>query len=774
MSAKKKTTVLQTENVNPLESASPLIQTAAKVAQGEVPSTSQITSAMESAKQSIAESRQEAPLSLKGEILAKDTQEVIDSAEKLLAEKNRGEKLQNLIQSSQQLGTEANVATQKTGVVFNVGGMFSPAGTMASEAQQVVNYLRDLGYYTIQSSDFRGILIDLIDFMQDMLAKSSENLNRLGEAAKSDIRRDDTSLTSTSEVGKDIAREGTEELRQQVDSTIGNRQWTEEQKRKFYDRFSDILRRLSSRPEYRRATSHFFNFIKMMKQRAEEIRSSTEKLGQTSAFDKTINDAKELIGEFTGKENIDSWWQQSWDFYYKISSDDEANRYFDDLRDYINGIIENPDSLNSDAKRDEGNRLLERGRNLINSDKYSVDFNRWMDSGRHLLDRIKNDSTTNEFIGKVQKLFSDFALDSKGRPDLFTLQDSLNQLRLILLPVLSKQLSSLPIPRVEGSNENYDFALENVRIYVSDFIPEMVQLTTKSDTKLDVAKLETSKQEFKVILSIERFRPRFEDVVFWYKRKHFPKLEDRGIVDIDLSAGEGTRIKIVWKIKSEANKPFTFSLMKVKSVIDKMDIKIKDAKHDVLDKIATTMFIGTIKQQVAQAIVNNLVDSLQPINDQMNKWFASHPIDTLMENANRQLKSAYEKGVSSIPERPLETALETGKQIYENVKQGISLQTETAKENIQQTVETAKETLGVEKEGKQEETPYFAPQKWNYQWKGREGLEERKEGLGLSEQRQEGLERRELGTESLGQESRQTEVKTTGLLTGPKEPLVSK
>lgn len=76
--------------------------------------------------------------------------------------------------------------------------------------------------------------------------------------------------------------------------------------------------------------------------------------------------------------------------------------------------------------------------------------------------------------------------------------------------------------------------------------------------------------------------------------------------------------------------------MKIKAVIDKMDIKIKDAKHEyasfflfpykfsVIDKIATTMFIGTIKQQVAQAIVSNLAESLQPINDQMNNWFARY------------------------------------------------------------------------------------------------------------------------------------------------------
>lgn len=31
--------------------------------------------------------------------------------------------------------TEASIATQKSEVVFNVGGMFSAAGTLSSEAQ---------------------------------------------------------------------------------------------------------------------------------------------------------------------------------------------------------------------------------------------------------------------------------------------------------------------------------------------------------------------------------------------------------------------------------------------------------------------------------------------------------------------------------------------------------------------------------------------------------------------------------------------------------------
>jgi len=396
---------------------------------------------------------------------------------------------------------------------------------------------------------------------------------------------------------------------------------------------------------------------------------------------------------------------------YSIYLDEEANRFMNDFRCFVDESLKNPESLKSDSRREEFNRLLDRGSALLRSEKYNRNFQELLDSSRLCLDKIQNDSTTQNFVEKLGNWAQDFALDSQGRPDLFVIQESISELRKMVIPVLSKQLATIPVPRIEGSNDSYHYALENLTFYVNDFIPEYIQLQTKSDTVVDVQNLETPKNELKVMLNIDRFRPHFENVSFWYKRKTFPKMEDHGIADIDLSAGEGTRIKIIWKIKSESNKPFTFSLMKVKCVIDKMDIRIRDAKHDVLDKIATTLFIGQIKQSVAQAVVNNLVNSLQPLNDQMNKWFATRPVNTLMSNANERMKEQFDKGAEFLSEKPLEKVVETGRQVLENIGQGISTQASMTGERAKQTFETASETFQTAKDiyqhglsGKAEET----------------------------------------------------------------------
>jgi len=223
-------------------------------------------------------------------------------------------------------------------------------------------------------------------------------------------------------------------------------------------------------------------------------------------------------------------------------------------------------------------------------------------------------------------------------------------------------------------------------------LPQYFELKTKTDLKVDIAKMETQKNETKVVLEIDNLKPKFMDLKFWYKRKTFPKIEDYGTADIDLSAGDGTKIKIIWKIKSKENKPFTFSLIKVKCIIDKMDVHIKEAKHEIFDKITTTLFISQLKQSVAQAIVNNIVDGLQPLNDQMNQWFASKPLDTLYKKMDEQLKQTYEKGQEYI-QRPLQTAIDTTKAKFEKAKEFLSQDPEDLKAAVKEKVEDVKEKV---------------------------------------------------------------------------------
>jgi len=156
--------------------------------------------------------------------------------------------------------------------------------------------------------------------------------------------------------------------------------------------------------------------------------------------------------------------------------------------------------------------------------------------------------------------------------------------------------------------------------------------------------------------------------------------------------------------------PFIITLTKVKCVIDKLDITIKEAKHDVFDKIAKTIFAGRIKKSVAQSIVDNIVKAIEPFNDRLNTWFSGHPMEQLAEKANEQLKYAYTRGQEVVREQVLPKMQEAAETIKEKAKDAA----ETLKEKAKDVGETLKEKDAEMKgeEGKKEEH-------WNVE--GKEG-----------------------------------------------------
>jgi len=242
-----------------------------------------------------------------------------------------------------------------------------------------------------------------------------------------------------------------------------------------------------------------------------------------------------------------------------------------------------------------------------------------------------------------------------------------------------------------------------LNLVLGDILPEFFELKTRNLLKVDVRKLEADKTKTKIFLKIKQLKPLFKNMKFFYKRKTFPKIEDYGIVDVDLAAGEGTRIKIEWVVKSKRDMPFTITLTKVKCVIDKLDIHIKEAKHDIFDRFASTFFAGRIKKSIAQAIVDNIVKAIEPFNDRLNTWFSSHPIERLAETANIQLKEAYARGQEVVREQIAPRVSE----VAESVKEKVKSAAETVKEKAKETTEKLETTLKGE-EGKQEAIPMEA------------------------------------------------------------------
>jgi len=269
------------------------------------------------------------------------------------------------------------------------------------------------------------------------------------------------------------------------------------------------------------------------------------------------------------------------------------------------------------------------------------------------------------------------------------------------------------VSKICGTSDKYDYEIEDLVVCVPDLMPKSFELQTKSDMQIDLEDTKSREMSFKVQLDLAKLKPVFRDVKFWYKRKSFPKIEDRGTVDVDLSAGEGTRIKIVWKITSSAEKSFTFSLVDVKATVDKMEIHVKNAKHEALDKVATSLFVGKIKQAIAQSIVDGIVKALQPLNDQMNQWWASRPVGTVTDRANAELHSAFDRSNQAIkdPERLREKARDA----IETTKYKVETGKDAIKDNVEDIKVAAQEKLHDTKESARD-AKYTMDARERYSW----------------------------------------------------------
>ncbi len=58
--------------------------------------------------------------------------------------------------------------------------------------------------------------------------------------------------------------------------------------------------------------------------------------------------------------------------------------------------------------------------------------------------------------------------------------EELRQLKILLTSVLMEELKYIPVPKIEGSTDTYDFLLQNVMFYGYDLIPDHVLIKFES------------------------------------------------------------------------------------------------------------------------------------------------------------------------------------------------------------------------------------------------------------------------------------------------------
>jgi len=288
------------------------------------------------------------------------------------------------------------------------------------------------------------------------------------------------------------------------------------------------------------------------------------------------------------------------------------------MKNLITDVLKNPQLLETEIVQRKLDNLIDRSRAKMDDPMYQSYADTLFNDARRILNNITNDPATVQFTNSLNKFAQDMIKDRFGRPSLSAFQESLNQLRELLLPVFMKQLENIPVARIEGTGPKYDFILDNIKMSGYDILPEHVRLFF--DTKVDINLREGPKNDItKAVLTLEiaNIKTHLKDIYFAYRRKVFPKIEDEGLADIDVT-GSGTSIKLQWQVKSRGDQPLVMRVKQVDCDISGLKIHIKDAKHEWLDKLASGLFATKVRSNLENEFECQLKQFGWTVADTMN------------------------------------------------------------------------------------------------------------------------------------------------------------
>jgi len=634
---------------------------AQQLSRGDMPSNVTIDQAIMTTKQSLE--RVQPSLDPQGRKLAQDAEMVLDSAQRLLHNKNQDEKLQRFVKEASLAGK----TTALQGSMVNQHLQSDPYDTTGLTRNTLENS-RDLVLYLIKSSEFRQFWLELAQLLQSIM-RDANNIHgqQLRNAISSDVQQgvnvaaanaqntntinnsdgyntDPTLMSSgynTVYNNNNSFHPVTKNVVSNIAQDLKNGYLGDDQlKQSIQARAEQLLFTLSSHPQYNQAIQNLFLIIDQWNERITQLKANPNIQFQNNHAYNMMIEGLNLLSEFIPRQELENFGNLFWSLYHDLQNDQSAKQFFLELRSYITRSIQNPHELTNEYRQREAQMFINRFRDLYNLEemRHKGRLQSLVSSLTTMLNYIKYDPDTQSLSNSVGQFARDFVLDEQGRPDIFVTQNSLSEFKRMIVPLLKNSLENVPLPLVEGSSGKYDYRLENLTLNGRDLLPDNFRLKVVNNLHLGA----TNSTMSKIKMTADNMRFSFPDMRFFFRRNKMPRMENTGIADVAI-VGRGLNLKVVWRAFMSENKPVTFELAHVKCFIDRLDINVKQSNHKLLNKVALKIFGNTIKNRISQTIVEKIRDTLLPINNQLNDYFRKEREGhNLRERANVKLHQAYE------------------------------------------------------------------------------------------------------------------------------------
>jgi hypothetical protein len=599
-----------------VSSESGIISAIQTIQKGEVPTNDQINSTLESSIEAIEQRRKETALNAHGDTLALDAENTLKKAQEFINAKNADEVFQDLFYKSKKGALEAEVKAMR--VKEDLENKVEKDVKEVKESAQDILYIgKRVSYEIVKSREFRRLLLDTLELLQSVFYRAVDVAQEGGEKLKDSVQKDFEK--------KDLNAEETKEAAKEIKEKLEDGLMTKEERDQLWNRLERILKKIQSNDDYKMAVNGIFSLIDQLKEKVDEFQVDPklkEDLKHNDNAAEAWKDAKVIIERFSGEGTVDPIIKDLKKFYKLLSEDARAKSVFKDGKDLTIRSFKNPKLLQDASFRKQFESLFDKSRSLTNDKRYEKLFKEIFDKLSSLLESIKDDQLSNELGASIKKFATDIALDSNGKVSFGGIQDSLVQLKNLLVPVIARQLTAIPIARIDGKTEKYDFAAENVVFSAYDVLPDYLKLYFQTMINIDLKEASTDKAKAFLRLELHNIKCHLKDVHFAYRRKVFPSIEDDGIADIDLG-GKGMSLVMDWVVSGGEKEHTSLRVKSIDVTIDDLTVTIKKAQHDIIDKLAVKVFNKQMKSEIEDELEVQLKYFGRYIADTLNDAFIS-------------------------------------------------------------------------------------------------------------------------------------------------------
>lgn len=634
---------------------------ASDLKQAKLPSNTSIAHAIDSIAGSDSLRQATQNMSPAGKKAVESARKTMLSGKDVLMEKNEGNKLQSAVyHGARAAGSVGGTVQDRINPQDLISTHFSGTSDIASQAGRRI---MDLGRLLVTSSEFRHLVRDLQDLFQDVVGAALSSSTNDPQGLQRDVYNDPEGTvrdrasqaldqahkklephvinyskgeTSITETGQNIASDIADTARDAHDR-VKDQVLTQERRDYLVDRLRSIVYEIQSHPEFESSLDELVDLSKEFAHRTTSAVGAVSNVTKDAAdqhsgdIQKARTATRSLVESFAGGRSLDGLSAALRNFGDDIANDDNLGTFIDDVREFLRRSIREPGYVQDSGYTDEANALINRGREVF-TDKYRTHVSNIGREFKALGDAMAADPTTNQFADNLNELVSDLFLDENGRP---TVKFDLVRDFARLLPVIAEKLEYLPVPRVEGSDDNVDYSFDNMVLRCTNLLPRHVHFHTDTTITMHppvpysdrvVSRREQGDMYIKhrIHLTISTIRADARDITFYYKKKSgVARLSDYGTADVAVpDRGISIHITLVTgdeKARNDkgGNTDRIFRIERAEAEVHELKLWLKGAKHDLLYKVLNPVLTRTAKKQIERALSERLHGLLVRINEQL-------------------------------------------------------------------------------------------------------------------------------------------------------------